>query len=383
MQNVGRRVQRLLMAVAGLFVALFLIFVVNQTLQLAAAAERVAPWLGAVVLWGLLAVYGLGAVVVGWNFLRLPKALRPPRTAEGPEFDAFLARLKGRLRTNPALAERPMDDLEDVQAGLAVLGERADGFTRDAALQAFFVTAISQNGNLDAVAVLTIHARLVYDIARLYYQRPTVRDLLYLYGNVVVSAVVARQLDDWDMTEYVTPIMNATMGSAIGAVPGATAAASAAVQAVLTGSANAYMTLRVGVIARRYCSSVTMPERDKLRDAAFVEAAKMFPGIVAQGTKKVFEIIGAAAVQGTKTALGALGAGMKGAAVSAGQAVRSAGTAVRSAGTAVRGWVGRKGPKVGEPRQGGATSWEQQLTAGPKEAAAAADDDGRSRDGGR
>lgn len=324
---------------AVLLGGLFLMFVFNQTMQLVAAAEGVSPLFGAVVLWAIIGVYTFGILIFLWNFLRLPRPLRPPRSEDSPQFDAFLRRLRNRLRSNPELAERRLESREDIDDALAALGEKADGMTREAALQAFFVTAISQNGNLDAFAVMAIHARLVYDVARLYYQRPSARDLLYLYWNVVIAAIVARQLDDWDLTEYVTPIINASMGSAIGAVPGATAAANAGVHAVLTGSANAYMTLRIGVIAKRFCASVTLPDRDRLRDRALVEAVKMFPGVVGDGTKKVFQIVGDAAKTGTKRAVTALGTGVKDVATGVGTGVKGA---ARSVSDAARGLFSRE-----------------------------------------
>lgn len=333
-------VRKALVMSGVLFSGLFVIFVFNQTVQFVAAAERVSPVLGTVVLWTLLALYACGVVMLFWNFMLLPKPLRAPAKEDGPQFEAFLHRLRARLRGNDVLRGQPLDTRDDVDAALDLLGERSDEMTRTAALQAFFVTALSQNGNLDALAVITIHARLVYDIARLYWQRPTFRDLLFLYGNVAAAAIVARQLDDWDMTEYVTPIINASMGSVVSAVPGATAAGNALVHAVLTGSANAYMTLRVGIIVKQYCGAVTMPERPDVRQTAFVEAAKMFPGIVAQGTKKVGQVIGAAVMKGSKGAVEAVGRGVRVAAektaTTAGGTVRGVGRALDSVRTTVR-----------------------------------------------
>lgn len=311
---------------------LFVMFVFNQTMQFVAAVERVSPVLGTVLLWMLLGLYALAIVILLWNFIRLPKPLRPPATDDGPAFVAYLNRLRSRLRGNAALNGRPLKTRAEIETALEALGEKSDDIIRDAALQAFFVTALSQNGNLDALAVITIHGRLVYDIARHYYQRPTVRDLLFLYGNVAVAALVARQMDDMDMSEYIAPISNAVTSSVIGSIPGAQGAVNVAVHAVLTGSANAYMTLRVGIIAKRYCGSVVSPGQAEVRRAAFVEAAQMFPGIVAQGTKKVVDLIGAAVVKGSKDALVAVGRGVT---TVAGKTVRSAGEKARDMGRTV------------------------------------------------
>ena len=49
------------------------------------------------------------------------------------------------------------------------------------------------------------------------------------------------------------------------------------VNSVFSGAANAFLTLRVGIIAKRYCASLVLAERWAIRRAATVEAARM-PG---------------------------------------------------------------------------------------------------------
>ncbi len=160
-----------------------------------------------------------------------------------------------------------------------------------AALQVFLTTAISQNGSLDAFAVLVAQSRLVLQIARIYNQRPSVRDLVWLYGNVAMAALLARQIEDLDVAETIQPLVSSVMSSALGAVPGMEAAANVFVQSVLSGSANAYVTLRVGVLAKRYCGSLTMPDAGTARKAAFAEAMQMIPSVVHQGGRTVANII--------------------------------------------------------------------------------------------
>ncbi len=128
---------------------------------------------------------------------------------------------------------------------------------------------------------------MVLQIARIYNQRPSFRDLWWLYGNVAFAALLARQIEDMDMGEAIQPIVSSVMSSAVGIVPGMEAAATVFVQSVLTGSANAYVTLRVGVIAKRYSGSVTMPDVTTVRKAAFAEAMQMIPSVASQGAKAV------------------------------------------------------------------------------------------------
>lgn len=294
MAGVRSRLAKFATVVAIALIGLFVLFVINQTAQIVALADRVSPTLGTVVLWTLLALYAVGIGALVYQFARLPKPLRPPADKDDPAFPRFMVRLRARLRRNPFVQGLPLETEADVEAALKVLGERADEVTRSTALQVFLTTAISQNGSLDALAVLAAQSRMVLQIARIYYQRPTVRDLIWLYGNVAMAALLARQIEEIDMTETLRPLVSSVVSSAVGAVPGMEAAATVFVQSVLAGSANAYVTLRVGVIAKRYCSSVTAPDAGAVRKAAFAEAIQMIPAVVNQGAKTVGNILKAA-----------------------------------------------------------------------------------------
>src|SRR5690606_2512888 len=280
------------LAIAGIaLIVLFVLFVVNQTAQVVALADRLSPVFGQIVLWFLVGLYALGTGALAWSFLRLPKPLRPPKSRDDPEYPRYLQRLKARLARNPYVAGMPLETEEDIAAALTLLGKRADDATRTAALQVFLTTAISQNGSLDAVAVLAAQSRLVLQIARIYNQRPSLRELAWLYGQVALAALLARQIDDVDLTETLQPLVTSIMTSAAGAVPGLEAATAVFVQSVLTGSANAYVTLRVGVIAKRCCGSLTLADPAAVRKAAFVEALQMMPSVVQQGAKTVGGVI--------------------------------------------------------------------------------------------
>jgi hypothetical protein len=128
---------------------------------------------------------------------------------------------------------------------------------------------------------------MVLRIARLYYQRPTLRDLIQLYANVAGTAFLASEFEDIDISEQVEPVLSSTLGALAVTIPGVQLAASILVNSVLTGAANAFLTLRVGIIARRYCGSLVISEKRTLRRAASAEAAKLLGSIVKQGTAKL------------------------------------------------------------------------------------------------
>jgi hypothetical protein len=266
---------------------LFACFVINQTAQIVQLAEKVNPTFGGIAFWTLLAVYGILILIPVVVFLRLPRSLMPPRSEEAPEFNAHLEILKKRLISNPHLKARDLSSRQQVEEALAILAQKADAIIQQAAATVFISTAISQSGRLDALLVLSAQSRMVWRIARLYYQRPMLRDLIQLYANVAGTAFLAGELDDMDISEQVEPILSSTLGALAVTVPGIQLAASILVNSVLTGTANAFLTLRVGILARRYCGSLVVAERRALRRAASAEAAKLLGSIVKQGTGRV------------------------------------------------------------------------------------------------
>ena len=265
----------------------FAAFVVNQTNQVVLFTSNISPILGQVVLWLLLACYAVIVVVPIVLFVRLPTPLEPPNVASGPEFDRHLRHLKARLVLNRHLDGRVLETQEDVEAALVELGQRADAVTKESASIVFLTTAISQNGRLDGLVVLLAQTRMVWRIARIYYQRPSLRDLINLYANVASTAFVAAQLEDIDVEEQIEPIVESMAGAAVGAVPGMTAAATILSSSILTGSTNAFLTLRVGIIARQYCGSLVIPEKRILRRIAAAEAARLLLPLVWEGGRRI------------------------------------------------------------------------------------------------
>ncbi len=279
--------RKIALLLGGFILFFFLLFVINQTVQVVDLASRVNPLAGTVVLWLLLGIYAVVIAATAVMFLRLPRVLIPPESEEAPEFPAYLQALGERLSTNPLLRGMDLSDRGRIEEGLAVLSGRCDGIIRENAAAVFVSTAISQSGRLDAFFVLTAQWRMVWQIAKVYYQRPTLRDLGYLYSNVAATVFVAGELDDIDISEQVQPVLSSTL-SAVGlSIPGMQALASVLVNSVLTGAANAFLTLRVGIIAKRYCGSLVLAERSALRRSATAEAARLLGSIVREGTGRV------------------------------------------------------------------------------------------------
>ncbi len=275
----------------------FVLFMANQTILITDFFDRLRPGLGTPVLTLLLVIYAVCVAVPLVIFFRFPKPLRAPSSRSDPEFNRHLERLGDRLRGNlnieRALSGKATE--KEIEEALIVLGAKANALVKREASYVFMVTAISQSGRFDAISVLLAQTRMVWRVAHLYYQRPTVRDMLYLYSNIAVSAFVATGIEDLEIDEQLEPIIGGLVaGSAAGAIPGASVIASYLVSSVLTGAANSLFTLRVGVLAKGYCASLTHQDRRSMRRAATMEALGMLGGIVLESgtalSKRLFGV---------------------------------------------------------------------------------------------
>jgi len=309
-----RPLKKIVLFASILIIFFFILFVINQTAQVVQLAEKVTPSFGNLVFWGLLIIYAVLILVPVLLFFSLPKSLTPPKSEDAPEFSAYLAALKKRLASNSHLKGLDLSNRKHVEEALSILGKKSDEIIQQTASTVFISTAISQSGRLDAFLVLSAQSRMIWRIARLYYQRPTLRDLIQLYANVAGTAFLASEFEDIDISEQVEPILSSTLGALAVTIPGIQLAASILVNSVLTGTANAFLTLRVGIIARRYCGSFVLTEKRALRRAASAEAAKLLGSIVRQGTTRLSKAVW----KGSKGKVSGIFSGVKEAAKEAG-----------------------------------------------------------------
>ena len=253
------------------------VMVVNQTNQLVQFATQFDERLGRLVFWGLITLYAVLIITPIVLFLRLPKALIPPDDETSPAFEKHLSLLKTRLKTNPYMRDSGLvlETREDVEKAIAVLDARAEDIIKDTASQVFISTAISQNGNLDAILVLSAQSRMVWQVAHVYSQRPALREMAQLYANVIFTTFVAGELDDIEIGEQIAPIAANALGSILGAIPGLQNMISIATNCILSGTANAFLTLRVGMITRQYCNALVTRDKSLIRKSAIAEASKL------------------------------------------------------------------------------------------------------------
>jgi Domain of unknown function (DUF697) len=284
-----KTIKTLTLLVSGLVLLSCVIVVVNQTAGVVHLARDIHPAFGTVTLWVLLFAYGGLIAVPVVMVMRMPRPLVPPESEASPEFDEHIARLGERLAANSRLRfvpNRPIDR-RSVEDALRVLDNDANAIVKQVATTVFLTTAVSQSGRLDALLVLAAQSRMVWRIAHLYYQRPSLRELAHLYGNVAATAFVAGELDDLELHQMIQPVVAGSLGAMGGAIPGFQVFTTIMVNSLLSGSANAFLALRVGIITKDYCCSLVAEPRTRVRRAATAEAARLLSGIVKDSGSRV------------------------------------------------------------------------------------------------
>ena len=281
-------------------------------------ANTVSPLLGRIVLIFLLAAFGVIVLVPLAIIVRMPRALRPPLNAQSPGYQVYLRQLAARLKKNPHLAGTAMEltDRTEIEAALKILDTHVDGIIKETATTIFVSTAISQNGMLDALMVLTAQTRMIWKIARVYSQRPSISEMLRLYSNVGATLFVASEIEDLDLSNQVEPVITTVMsGSVASLLPGIASLSSMVTQSILGGTANAFLTLRVGVVCRTYCSSLAPFDRKSTRRYASVVAAGMLGSIVGASAARVAKAILTAARKAGVSTIESTAAGIRDAGV--------------------------------------------------------------------
>ncbi|MEN3374436.1 DUF697 domain-containing protein [Dechloromonas sp. ZS-1] len=287
--SADRAIPKILGSIAIAVVAYVAVSVVADVSQLADAADRVSPGLGQPVFWFLLVLLSAVAAVPAAMYYRLPAALVPPAADCGPEFEAYLGKLRTRMAGNPRLAGMPLATGDDLEAAFAKLGAEADAVVKETAAAVFLSTAVMQNGRLDALAVLASQGRMVWRIASIYHGRPSPRQMLYLYGNVAANSIVAENVQEIDVAELAAPLLASIVPSVKGAVPGLQGVANLLVNSLASGSANAFLTLRTGLVAKSYCSATSRPDGKAVRSSATATALGLVGQIAKEQGGKVVE----------------------------------------------------------------------------------------------
>jgi len=306
----NRTIKRILLWISLGLILLFLLIAFNQLMALYNNLSTVSAPL-AVILTTLAGLSLLALLLTPlYVFYRFPKLEDLPHSIEDPEYQAYLDRRLEKLKRNRYLTSQGFDFSGDsseeiIERAYKVLKLRGDEVMRADASAVFLTTAVSQNGVLDGLTVMAALIKLVYTLTTLYENRPNLRRITYLYGQIAGVVLIARTIEDADLIEeQIEPLMASLLGGTIiSVIPGAVGVTTLIVNSVVEGAVNSLLALRVGAIAQRYLSETMQFDKRQIRRSASLEATKQLGSILSENAVLVVKSFANATKDATKNAL--------------------------------------------------------------------------------
>jgi hypothetical protein len=292
--------RKTIVVLAVLITVCLLSLIIAGVTSLISLADRIHPIAGTIVFWSVCLAAGFFALYCAVAYAKLPAALVPPEEESGPKYDAYLQALRIRLAANPRTRGKPLATEEEIENAVGHLSAEADSIVRRTASTVFLTTALMQNGRLDGLIVLFTQIQMVGRIACVYVQRPSPRELVRLYANVAGTAFVASGLESLELGEMVAPLAVSVVPALKGGIPGLSGISALLVRCVSNGAANAFLTLRVGEVARRYCEVTSRCPPELIRKSATAAAVQHLGRIVRENgamvVRKIWESTGRALI---------------------------------------------------------------------------------------
>ena len=286
-------VRKIVITLVVLTTVCVLSLIVGGVTSLISLADRIHPVAGSVVFWIIVLAAGFFAFYCVIAYAKLPGALTLPEETSGPKHEAYLQALRARLAANPRTRDLPLVTPAEIEAAVGQLSNEADKVVRRTASTVFLSTALMQNGRLDGLVVLFTQIQMVNRVARVYVQRPSPRELIRLYANVAGTALIAGGLESLDLGEMIAPLVTSVVPALKGGIPGLSGISALLVRCISNGAANAFLTLRVGEVARRYCALTSRCSRDAIRKSATAAAVHHLGRIVRENgalvVRKIWE----------------------------------------------------------------------------------------------
>lgn len=231
--------------------------------------------------------------------------------------ESNLRRVKGVDKTSLRLPDKTNETMSAAEFAAifkSLLEPMADSHIKKAAKAAFTTTAISQAPAFDMVSVMAVNLRMVRAIVEDCGYRPSAPALLGLYVRAMKATIIAGGLEEMDFEE----VMALIGGNA------ALTASSVVFSSAAQGAANAFLTVRVGVITKALLFSEEGPaDMRELRRSSYGEALAFLKscGLMDDLRQAMASVAGSA-----RDAAMAKAADMKDAAVSKATGMRDAAT---------------------------------------------------------
>lgn len=311
MDTVKKNARRILFGLALFFALVFLLFIINQFVLVYDLLARLNSSLaiGVTSILAFIIIYILFRLTMLW--FKMPKVLVLSENPTEDEYSEYLKNMLALLKKNTHLKamfiqDQDLSDEEKVKRAFDELDRLSMPVIKSNASAIFMTTAISQNGSLDSVFVLTSLLKMIWQLARIYETRPSLKSMGKLYLQVASVVFMARTIEDSDLIEdQIEPLVAALFGESLAsAIPGMVPVTNLIVSSVLEGSLNAYLTLRVGVITQMYLGMETPQSKSLIRRSASVTALAHLGTIVKENGSQLVKTMGKSAKKAGKKVTG-------------------------------------------------------------------------------
>lgn len=149
--------------------------------------------------------------------------------------------------------------------------------------------------------------RLIRTIAHVYNQHPSLRELAQLYKHVFFVSCAECTIEDNDIEDQIEPIIGSVVGySVVGGIPGTGGLSSFMTRSIIDGSVNALVTLRTGIITKRFYSYKPKGSNDEEKRMAGSEAGKILKHVVSDSTGVITKDAAKAVMKSSKTHAGVI-----------------------------------------------------------------------------
>jgi len=283
---------------------IFLIFIANQIFSLYANLDNIKPIYGNIFIYFVIMAFLFITAFILYQFTKFSKQIALPEDKESKEYDKQLQVLMKSLRKNNNINKEELEydeqnEIEWINECVNQLDIQTNEIIEENAQYVFLSTAISQNGIFDSIIILIAQIKMIWQILHIYYQRPNLKSILSLYTNIIITIFTVKAIEDFEFIEkQIEPIVASILGSSI--TPGFNVTALLLVNSLISGTANAFLTLRIGLIAQKYSSPIIVGEKRQIKKNANLEASKKLGKVISGSIVLLTKSIGKASINATK-----------------------------------------------------------------------------------
>ena len=298
METVINSAKKILIGVGFLFGIIFLLFITNQFVLLYDLLTRIHPYFAMAVTALVAAVVLYIVIRIAFLWFKSPKVAVLAENPTDEEYNQYLDKTLEILKKNRLLKDidferEDISKADKVALAFKHLDDLSFPLIKGNANQIFLSTAISQNGSLDSIVVLFNMTKMIWQLANIYQTRPSIKSMGKLYLQVAGVVFMARTLEDADLIEdQMEPLIATLVGESLAsAIPGMVPITNLVVSSVMEGSLNAYLTLRVGIIAQSYLGMESPQTKSFIRRHASLQSVGYMGSMIKDNGKLVIKTI--------------------------------------------------------------------------------------------